>query len=333
MRINRFSGGRLENNLRKTPDGYVLIGPHDTKNRENDKKHTRSNQYLLIEESEAILIDAGIKGRFGDEIILLLEELQIDLEAIILTHFHYDHTGHAKRISEYFDSPIYSHEKDRRFIEKPELIASRYYKENKPNKRNNRLGKEIFIDSNDIRNLYPRDIHVDETFTEDEILKLKGKKIRVLSTPGHTPGSISLFSEDTKSLYVSDLDYCVNPPLPPNLGNVSALKESINKVLNLKAKFLGPGHMYNFYGREMVKDYLEKTLKIIEDTSKKVLEILNNAAEPLTLKGVVKKVYPLTPRFSYEPLISSCILCHLYYLKEKGDIKEFTKERWSWSVA
>ena len=312
----------LNLNLQSTPDGLSIIGPHDTKGRKSADIQTRSNVYLLTEESKAVLIDSGLGNEFYEKLKKIIRKLDVDLKFIVLTHFHYDHIGAAQDLADDFDAAILAHEKDLPYIENPLSILSYGIRKEDLKDRRRELNRINTITEDEIKKLYPTNLTVDESLRGGEELDLGNKKLMVLSTPGHTPGSISLYVDETSSLYVSDLDYCVNPALPPDLGNSKLLKSSLRKVIQLDASFLGSGHLYNLYGTKMIKDYLKKTLNTQLELTKNISELLARKSSPLTLKEIVNHLYPVTPRFAYEPILSFSVLCHLHELTRESRVEK-----------
>ena len=138
-----------------------------------------TNSYLLIDEDskEAVLIDlGGDYHAIKDE----LEKNNASLKYILNTHGHFDHILGERDAQEVFDIPVYVHEEDK------------YLVENLP-KQLERFGFAANAQP-------PKNI---KTFTEQDIFKIGDKEIKVIHTPGHTPGSVcflvgkQLFSGDT----------------------------------------------------------------------------------------------------------------------------------------
>ena len=138
-----------------------------------------TNSYLLIDEDskEAVLIDlGGDYHAIKDE----LEKNNASLKYILNTHGHFDHILGERDAQEVFDVPVYVHEEDK------------YLVENLP-KQLERFGFAANAQP-------PKNI---KTFTEKDIFKIGDKEIKVIHTPGHTPGSVcflvgkQLFSGDT----------------------------------------------------------------------------------------------------------------------------------------
>lgn len=138
-----------------------------------------ANSYLLIDEEskEAILIDLG--GDFT-QIKNELEKNNATLKFILNTHGHFDHIMGERDAQNIVDVPVFVHENDKNLVE------------NLP-KQLERFG---FVENAEP----PKNIN---TFTENDTFKLGDKEIKVIHTPGHTPGSVcflidkNLFSGDT----------------------------------------------------------------------------------------------------------------------------------------
>lgn len=138
-----------------------------------------TNAYLLIDEEtkEAIVIDLG--GDF-DGIQKELEKYGAVLKYILNTHGHFDHILGEREAQKIVDVPVYVHEQDKYLVENlPKQLARFGFAENYESPENIR------------------------TFTESDTFKLGSHEIKVIHTPGHTPGSCcfligsSLFSGDT----------------------------------------------------------------------------------------------------------------------------------------
>ncbi len=138
-----------------------------------------TNAYLLIDEEskEAVIIDLGGDYRaIKDE----LEKNNASLKYILNTHGHFDHILGEKDAQEVFDVPVYVHEEDKYLVQNlPKQLERFGFAENA---------------------LPPENL---KTFTEKDTFKIGDKEIKVIHTPGHTPGSVCflvgklLFSGDT----------------------------------------------------------------------------------------------------------------------------------------
>ncbi|PIV08651.1 hypothetical protein COW57_00275 [Candidatus Roizmanbacteria bacterium CG17_big_fil_post_rev_8_21_14_2_50_39_7] len=133
--------------------------------------------YLIENEGKGILIDPADEGSF------LLEELQrknIELEALFLTHGHFDHCMAAGEIQMSLDVPLYLHKKDQFLIDRLDSTAEHF------------LGyKPIIIPPKNVKYISSK-------------LKVKSLKLQILETPGHTPGGVCYYFPDEKIVFTGD---------------------------------------------------------------------------------------------------------------------------------
>ncbi|MDE6556071.1 MAG: MBL fold metallo-hydrolase, partial [Duncaniella sp.] len=135
------------------------------------------------------------------------------IEKILLTHGHFDHFGAAEILREKLVAPIYIYSADERYLLDPSLNLSA------------QSGNPITVP------------HYEELH-DGEIIKLKENnsfQLKVIHTPGHTPGSVTFYSEAENAAFVGDLLYQHGPGLThfPG-GNRRILEDSIvNKILTL----------------------------------------------------------------------------------------------------
>ncbi len=188
------------------------------------------NRAYLIVEDKLILIDSGFPGS-AHRIIKFIRSIgrnEKELKLIILTHYHIDHKGSARKLKSLTGAKIAAHVLDAPYIE-GKIGAFRKVK--------NPFGK-FFLFIAEILFLYER-VKVDILLKDgDEINHLK-----VIHTPGHTMGSISLYDSIEKVIFSGDT-------MPPQLGkmgwsrnpysvNSKMEKESLKKLMKLDfEKFL-----------------------------------------------------------------------------------------------
>jgi len=126
--------------------------------------------FLILGEERTILVDTGFSDADSDIIIERLEKAgkkHSDLKLCILTHRHGDHVGGLPKLKRILKFELMAHELDVAGVKK--LSGS----------------------------------DVDQVVKGGESLSDCGG-IRVLHTPGHTPGSISLFLPRVKTLIAGD---------------------------------------------------------------------------------------------------------------------------------
>ena len=84
----------------------------------------QANSYLIIQKSEALLVDPGAEY---PNLQAILDEKQASLKAILLTHAHFDHIGGVDSIVEKFHVPVYLNPKEFSFLTDSKLNSSFYF--------------------------------------------------------------------------------------------------------------------------------------------------------------------------------------------------------------
>lgn len=155
------------------------------------------NAFLIKSELGAILVDTGLpKTEKKLEKILKINNMKMsDIKLIVITHAHVDHAGNASLLRKLTNAKILAHENDLKYYERKELMSfcsSGWF------------GK-IFLKTNLMDEPYEAftpDIMISGSHTFD--LKSFGINGRVVSTPGHTEGSLSIVLENNVAI-VGDL--------------------------------------------------------------------------------------------------------------------------------
>lgn len=170
------------------------------------------NTYFYIDahSKSGFLIDPGAQAGLIYDVIM---RNGWHIEKILLTHGHFDHFSAAELLREKLVAPIYIYPSDAQYLTDTYLNLS----ENS--------GQPVTVP------------HYEELY-DGEIIRLKansGFYLKVIHTPGHTPGSVTYYSPDEKAAFVGDTLYQHGPGLTnfPG-GNRYTLEQSIiNKILTL----------------------------------------------------------------------------------------------------
>lgn len=137
----------------------------------------QSNCYIVHNETEAIIVDPGGEQARIEQTI---ERLDIKPIAILLTHTHYDHIGALEGIRDTYNVPVYVAAEENSWLMDPMKNLSGYVGESittRPAEEELLIGDEMTIG--------------DFTF-------------KVLPTPGHSPGGVSLVFEEGDFVITGD---------------------------------------------------------------------------------------------------------------------------------
>lgn len=200
--------------------------------------------YLIDFAGELVLIDAGAGHSFS-QIVRNIEMLGLNpanISKLILTHCHIDHIGSAPFFKKQYGTKILIHELDAKAVETGDSIktAANWYNTTFPPMAIDRKLKG-----------------------EHEILKFGKEELHCLHTPGHTPGSISLYldREGKRVLFGQD----IHGPFYAAFGSdIETWKKSMQVLLTLDADILCEGHFGIFQSKERVRGYIERYLEEYE---------------------------------------------------------------------
>lgn len=256
----------------------------------------------LVKEEPLTLIDVGPKTKEASDTLrskLARNGVKFaDIERIVLTHAHEDHCGLAKQVrDEAKNAEILVHE-----WETGHLFGRLSHDEHKQLMLRSGVPESVF---NEMRALY-EDISLltdsleDTDFRplRDEMeLEFAGGSLRVLHTPGHTPGSCSFIREADRTVICGD---CVlkritpNPILSPHPLDPSKRFLSLAEYLVSLARLreLRPTLVHSGHG-EPVTDFEEifhRYVRAIDERQKKVISLLS--PDGMTAFDVAKRLFP-----------------------------------------
>ena len=166
-----------------------------------------TNCYILWDEGSdhCLIVDPGYEP---ERILTSVKTLGKTVRAILLTHGHFDHVGGVRQIFAETDCDIYLCPAD---CKMPESMTA---------------GPLCYTNS----------------YQEGDVLQLAGLTLRVLHTPGHTPGSVCLLCEN--AMFAGDTLFagsCGRTDLPN--GDWETLSRSLARLKALEGEYtVYPGH-------------------------------------------------------------------------------------------
>lgn len=180
----------------------------------------QTNCYFVVNETtkEVLVVDPGDSAEMLEEQI---QEKGLKPVAVLLTHGHFDHAMAAEPLAEKLGVKIYAHKDDRDTLDRPEYNLS------------GMIGKA---------ESYRADVYV----KDQDTLKLAGFEIKVLYTPGHTPGGCCYYIPAEAVLLSGDTLFC------QSVGRTDFPRSSMGQIVrSIREKLLVlpdhtkvyPGHM------------------------------------------------------------------------------------------
>ena len=138
-----------------------------------------TNCYLVInaETNQAIVIDPGMNPG-----ALIRRIKDMDVEAIVLTHAHFDHMGGVDEVRKLKNCPVYIHDLEADWLTDPKLNGSLRWSQ---------VTEPLSTDP------------AEYALEDRQSLELIGHTFQVMHTPGHSPGSVSLLHEN--DLFAGDV--------------------------------------------------------------------------------------------------------------------------------
>jgi glyoxylase-like metal-dependent hydrolase (beta-lactamase superfamily II) len=215
-----------------------------------------ANVYLLVGD-DLTLVDAGFFGR-ADRMLEQIEELGYSSSAInriIITHHHADHIGSLAALKRATKAEVIAHPADAPYIDGrlPQPGPAR------PQWLSKLLARFSWLWATE-------PVVVDMQVNDGDELPILGG-IKILHTPGHTPGSICLYLRSQKLLIAGDLlahRFGLRLPARGFTVNITQEIQSINRIASLEFDIICFGHgspiMHNAH--QAVADFADRLTPI-----------------------------------------------------------------------
>lgn len=212
-------------------DIYVIGGP--------ELSHPADCLVYLVDADDLVLIDAGA-GMSYPVLVNHIRFLGLEPEKLryaMVTHKHIDHIGALAQFHKNFGVEVIAHEADAEAIESGRGTGASLYG----------VPYQPCPVAHQIR-------------AAETALTLGKYEFHILHIPGHTPGSLAIYTDiaGKRVLFGQDIH---GPYLPQWGADPAQAAASLEKLLALNADILAEGHFGIFQPAEMVKDYIAGYLR------------------------------------------------------------------------
>lgn len=243
--------------------------------------------YLIFGDS-IHLIDSGVAG--SESIIWEYIQKQgrepKEVSTLILTHSHPDHIGAARSIKSKTGCTIFAHKHEQNWIEDTELQFN-----DRPVP-----GFQTLVEG---------PVEVDNLVVGGELLELEKDIIcRIIHTPGHSKGSISLLFEEEKSLFTADaLVFPGDLPIYEDISNCITSITKLQKIENVENLF--SSWEPPIQGQEKISKRMDESITYLKRIHTAVINNSSNEKQQNIMELCQKVVSELgLPTFAANPLVA-----------------------------
>lgn len=206
-----------------------------------------ANIYLIENENGIVIVDTGFWNA-AQEVLRTIEQIgrtPREVRLIFLTHVHMDHAGSAAELRQQTGAPIALHRAD--------APKARAGKHNMPHGRG--IGGILFERAFNLSGLQMKykAFEPDIFLQEGDTLREFGLDARVIHTPGHTRGSLSLWLENRDMLIGDALINQVRVGMPMYGEEIAMAYASLRKIRALCPRVLYSGHGKPFTGDDVAR--------------------------------------------------------------------------------
>ena len=287
--------------------------------------------YLIVEESEVLVIDPGTAGDPGNLLEKAIKNLgfdpKTDLVGILCTHGHPDHAAGAGRLKKSTGAPVMIHKDDAELLQTP----AKFLNERLLMDRAERFSMKL--DKGPLRVNY-RGIEADELIKHGQNISIGDSSIKVIHTGGHSIGHCVFYDLTRKALFSGDeINNFPNDPRKfyvDNTGSIVAKLAALDALSKLDADHIFPSHdtPHLFSDARLQFEAVKDGVVHLQDTLLTLLSARGDAdLEQFVFDIKQARSVPIPE--SYESLLTTTIHVTLVGLKEAGLVRELGNGVWT----
>ncbi|TFB15057.1 MBL fold metallo-hydrolase [Filobacillus milosensis] len=273
------------------------------------------------EGNQGIIIDAAIDKSAIRKVVRQLEEKNLPITHLFITHAHADHYGGAKYLKESYKVKIIAPTLEAAIIKHPVLEPTYLFSGNDP--------------LDELRNKFLEGPPIEVDLTIDEgHYEIDGFNFEAIATPGHSYNQLALGINGT--LFAADSYFGQKEILKHKIPYITSVDKTINSLEKLKSySFDGsvPGH------GPYEEDYLntvEKNIEYHKELLHKVYCIIQDK-QPVSHEDIVAELCEAmkvkADQLSMFLLFRTAVTAYLTALINKGNIEHYIQQfRWMFKI-
>lgn len=276
---------------------------------------------LIKSNDNLAILDTGLGRRPFKDISRGMMEQGLNMEDIthiINTHFHVEHIGGNYQIQKASGAKIFAHEVDAVNIEQPKKIVE-LCKTMGDVPRRSQYMAELYM-KGVTRSIKPT--QVDRKLRDGDIIDLGTIKLKVIHTPGHSPGHICLYDQDTKIMFSGDVvcggdqTVYVGPPS----GDMIQYLDTLNMIRDINPELILPAH------GPIVTDPIARVDDLIRRKLQRERDVIHTLTDngEMTPGSITKRVYGVLSAFDFV-MATGAVMGHLDKLRIEGRVERVEK--------
>ena len=281
--------------------------------------HVKGNTYVLdldllylpfykVDEESIILLDTGYMKNHREKLTTYFEENHLTVAGILCSHAHIDHVGNAAYFREKYRCPVAMTREEAGIVDSV-LSLKKFYASYPMNHAREHFGHMV--------------VQTDRMIESDETeITFCGRNFRILHTPGHSTGHITITTPDTVT-YIGDALISYEVMESAKLPYAYILTQDIAskmKLYRLRSSQYILAHKGVYPD---VKDLITDNIYFYRNRAEEILSLI---AKPLTKEELLQEV-AMTMRIRIDStfkylVVERMLQCYVEYLLETGRITQ-----------
>lgn len=286
--------------------------------------------YLVIGDDDALLVDTGVDANPVGSILPYLDGIGLErdrLRWVVVTHADVDHMGgNATLKAAVPGAALVADTMDLDLIEDVDRIVAERYSE---------FADDHGIDIDDGFKGWCRDVAqavpIDIVMHGTMEIRLGGRSVEIFPTPGHSPGSVSVWDATTRTAIVGDAVLGAtlqtadgHPAFPPTYRHVEPYRRTIDEIAQRQPSWLLTSH-YPVMDTNAAVDFLAESRDFTWRLERAALRALDEAGGPRTTRELIDILAPEVGAWPPDAwmFLATSLIGHLEETMAHGRVRGF----------